>query len=151
MKVLLITSEFPPHLGGVGRSAHRLALGLTRAGHTVRVFTANWEGDPVEERAIYASADGIEVFTFPRGWFKAEGFGAGWPWISLRAREFEPDLVHVYQVRRCGYAGIACARLLGAPVVVSGRGRDVTRGDLAVARGGPVGPRERRRGDRGRE
>lgn len=49
MKILLVTSEFPPGPGGIGNHAYNLSLQLQKHGHTVWISAADREGFPSGE------------------------------------------------------------------------------------------------------
>lgn len=52
MRVGLVSGEYPPAVGGVGDHTARLALELSRAGHSVEVLTSAVLAEPREARAV---------------------------------------------------------------------------------------------------
>jgi glycosyltransferase involved in cell wall biosynthesis len=107
-----------------------LAKGLLRAGHEVRVLAVDRGpgAELLEGCERHERIEEVETFFYPKHWFKWQGFGLGWERILARACEHRPDVVHAYQVVTAGYLGVACARHLGVPAVVSCRGNDITKG-----------------------
>ena len=67
VKVALLSDCYLPRLGGIEVQVHDLAHHLTRAGHTVEVFTAT--GDPAQPRSTHPTADdvGMRVHRFDLG------------------------------------------------------------------------------------
>jgi L-malate glycosyltransferase len=60
-RICFLTPEYPPHEGGVARSAHRLVNGLYRAGFDVVVFTPLW---PTQDLSTFTE-DNIVVHRIP--------------------------------------------------------------------------------------
>lgn len=88
MRLLYVTSKYPPHTGGVETHVEELATGMVDRGHDVTVFSAD-DGPDVETRTV---RDGVTVRRF-------EGFAPGdayhfAPGIVAAVREFDADVVH---------------------------------------------------------
>ncbi len=64
LRVCFSTSEFPPHVGGIARSAHRIVRGLIQADVEVCVFTFPTKRRPVGTPPL--KFDGTTVYTVPQ-------------------------------------------------------------------------------------
>ena len=92
MKILMITSEFPPVVGGVASVVDELSKAMVEQGHEVRVL---------------ATVKGVEEFTLPgRECFQAKVIRARpfYTWtlrgqIKKAVAEWQPDAVHVHGMR----------------------------------------------------
>ena len=68
MKLLLISSEFPPGPGGIGHHAYSLCTALIRKGHEVVVLTVTDFATP-EQVEAFDHAHDFNIIRFPRiGW-----------------------------------------------------------------------------------
>ena len=68
MKLLLISSEFPPGPGGIGHHAYSLTTALIRKGHEVVVLTVTDFASPEQVQSFDAAHD-FSIIRFPRiGW-----------------------------------------------------------------------------------
>lgn len=107
MKVLMLSSEFPPTVGGVGSHVRELSAALLGQGHAVEVVTLAVKGLPK-----LSELDGI-VVRRPR-------LLGGMPfydlhlaaWLRKRVAVGDVDLVHVHGLRAA-----AATRGLGLPCV----------------------------------
>lgn len=107
MKILMLSSEFPPTVGGVGSHVRELSAALLTQGHAVEVVTLAVKGFPE-----LAEIDGI-VVRRPR-------LLPGMPfydlhlasWLRKRVAEGDVDLVHVHGLRAA-----AATKGLGLPCV----------------------------------
>lgn len=63
VRVCFATTEYPPHVGGMARSAKRLVRGLVQDGHEVTVFTLPTEKRPRSTPPV--KEDGAVVYTVP--------------------------------------------------------------------------------------
>ena len=76
MRILIVSQEFPPTVGGAGVVAYQNAIALTRAGHNVSVLT-------VEPK-------GVEVPSYPFDYIAVPRCGRLWViLLSLRIARFE--------------------------------------------------------------
>jgi len=90
MKIVLISGEYPPRIGGVADYTCHLAQALARLGHHVSVLTtANGHS---EGCAMEADGD-VEVYPDVRDW----GF-RGAAAISARVRDLRPDVINFQYV-----------------------------------------------------
>lgn len=121
MRLLLLSTEFPPGPGGIGTHAHQLALGLRERGWEVAVLT----------RQAYAAREEIEAFNReqPMTVEALPGAGvapltavAGYRVVSRRTREWKPDLV-VASGDRVIYLTAWVARRRALPWVAVEHGR----------------------------
>lgn len=115
MKILLVAEVLHPDtVGGAGRVAARLAEGLARREHDVRVVTRATEAAPDSE----AARDGYRIFRFPA---RTLGPIAAWRSTSAGIREaaeralrgFRPDVLHGHQPLATAFA----LRRVAAPLV----------------------------------
>ena len=122
MKILILTSEFPPGPGGIGTHAHQLALNLHRRGHDPHVLTVQ----------SYVAADEAGKFNEASP-FKVEAFSevpfapakAMHRYFRTRARIVgtRPDLV-VATGKRAVWIAAAAVRGFGIPWVAIGHGTE---------------------------
>jgi len=132
MRVLIITSQFPPRLGGVAAATFRLSTALLAVGDKAEVITRN-HGDHTPAgfgQPESTEFKGIRVHRFPDKWFKTPAYGLCIPELIRIANEFCPDVIHAYYAVPSGYLAIACGKRVGVPVVVSCRGDDITKAIL---------------------
>ncbi len=93
MNILLLARSFFPRIGGAEKYIYRLSEQLSKKGHTVTIFTPNYESN----RKIREKTEHVEIYRFPI----AEPFGlkslAG-IWIELfKARVFSiGDIIHCF-------------------------------------------------------
>ncbi len=90
-KILLLTFEFPPFRGGIGRYAAQLALGAHRCGCEIVVVAPDFRQDNTEEDA--------EIFPFQVRRFKGTIYSAGqFPGMVQRIRHLigaaRYDIIH---------------------------------------------------------
>lgn len=128
MKILLVSDNYPPFLGGAHRQTQLLGRELVRRGHTVKVATLWHGGMPSEEED-----EGVTVYRLKqmRTWLpglvrsKAQQYQPPWPdpvttWqLRQVINQFEPDVIHAY-----GWISYSLAvALIGKsiPVLLSGR------------------------------
>jgi L-malate glycosyltransferase len=110
-----MTPEYPPHVGGVGRSARRIAKGLSAAGLDVTVFKPLTRGDVAAD--FPREVDGLTVHAFPPDLF------AGIRAIGREDRRRPFDLFHGFTLM----GAYACLSVVGGgtrPIVASIRGID---------------------------
>jgi glycosyltransferase involved in cell wall biosynthesis len=100
MKVLIVSSYFPPHIGGVEVVAQQQAGGLAAAGHRVTVATTRPDpGLPAEDRT-----DGYRVVRLPASNLLERRTGIPYPIVGpafyrgLRRLVGWCDVVHVHDV-----------------------------------------------------
>jgi glycosyltransferase involved in cell wall biosynthesis/GT2 family glycosyltransferase len=105
MRVLIISDQHPPFIGGANRSVELLSRGLVERGHRVVVATAWQEGLPAVEEAGGVTVHRIRDLTSRMGWISEDPYKHNPPpfpdpeaILELRRliRRLEPDLVHAY-------------------------------------------------------
>lgn len=125
MNILILTEKYPPDAGGLAISTRRLAHGLARAGHIVRVSapseavapgavaSADDDGVPVDRTGVHRRADDTLA-----AWFDHV--------VALHAAQ-PFDLIHALYLTYPAFVAVSAARYLGIPSVVSARGNDLDR------------------------
>ena len=103
MRVLMLTDQYPPLIGGIERHVRNLAAGLAERGHHVAVATSAFEGLPAEEDdgavhvyRLRSTAQRVAGAATPSGRPYAPPFPDPEVVVGLRkvvAREL-PDVVH---------------------------------------------------------
>jgi glycosyltransferase involved in cell wall biosynthesis len=128
LRVMIVTDQYEPMVGGVPTVTRELASGLAERGHAVVVLAPSPArpgaappagGDPVA--AGQATENGVAVDrrgSLPWPWYPGQRLGLLPP---RRARElmerFAPDVVHVHSPLTLGAAARPAARRAGVPVV----------------------------------
>lgn len=103
MRVLFVSGEFPPHVGGVGDYTDRLAGALADQGEAVSVFTGATlpAPDAVNSDAVWAGRPDAVVRRAVRRWTLR-----AWRPLAAAIRAERPDVVHVqYQAAAYGNRG----------------------------------------------
>jgi glycosyltransferase involved in cell wall biosynthesis len=125
-KICLVTSRYPPGIGGVAVSSHRIARYLTSAGHLVHVVATYPEARETP-RVERTDEDGIAVH---RLFFTPERADAQF-FLRHFARELDAsvdfDLFHGFfltMVPACVHAASARPGRAARPVIASARGSD---------------------------
>ena len=132
MKILVLCYEYPPVGGGGGRVAARVAEGLAKRGHELRVVTSGMGHLPRCE-----TINGVEVQR-PRSFRRREDtcsvpemalyLATGFP-ASLRiCRDWKPDVIHAHFVVPTGALAFPLHRLSGIPYVLTAHLGDVPGG-----------------------
>ncbi len=116
MRVMVVTDQYPPMVGGVPAVTRALASGLAGRGHTVAVLAPSPGG-----RGRVDAGERLSVH-YRRS--------AGWPWYEgMRLAcvpgpagrrlmtAFAPDVIHIHSPVTLGLTALAAARRLGIPVV----------------------------------
>lgn len=100
MRILIVSTYFPPHVGGVEVVAEQQAAALAGAGHDVVVATSRWRrDDPVHERR-----DGYRVRRLPASNLIERRLGVPYPVAGpghrriMRALVGWSEAVHVHDV-----------------------------------------------------
>lgn len=132
MRILILTSQYPPRLGGVAAASKRLATGWHDRGAAVEVITRDSSNTvPAEHGKVFSEYQrGITVHYFPDKWFKRQGYGLAVPYIQSISAKFKPDVVHANYVLPSGYLGRVAAHASSAKLISCARGDDVTKGIL---------------------
>jgi glycosyltransferase involved in cell wall biosynthesis len=116
MRIMVVTDQYAPMVGGVPNVTRMLSLGLAQRGHTVALLAPSpgWRG---------ILDAGEKVIVLRRG-------SVPWPWYQgMRlacvpgpagrrlVAAFAPDVVHIHSPVTLGVTARAAARKLGIPVV----------------------------------
>lgn len=110
MRIAFFTDTFPPQTNGVANTVYRFAQALSRAGHTVRVYTISANAD--------LPSDGFEVVRLPSlPALVYPGERVGIPGFTLKSvREFAPDIIHSHTPFGVGLEAARVARILNVPL-----------------------------------
>ncbi|SFR41366.1 glycosyltransferase family 4 protein [Halogeometricum limi] len=103
MRVLYVTSKYPPHTGGVETHVEELAAGMVERGHDVTVFSAD-DGPDVETTCV---RDGVSVRRFD-AFAPGDAYHAA-PGIFTAVRAFDADVVHGHNYHSLPLAFAAAA------------------------------------------
>ena len=116
MRVLIVTPQFLPVLGGAERQAHALGRMLFARGHQVAVLTRRMNGLPVAE-----VMDGVSVVRAIRPVEIGPLYGLTYilnvAWFLLRHRH-DWDVVHITHMYLDVFAAVLTRRLHDLPIVV---------------------------------
>ncbi len=127
MKICLLSDTYPPDVGGVAVSAHRLALGLARTGHVVHVCVRDTSLPPGRVQRDTGRDDGLTVHRLGPHKHPRDTL-TDWSELAIRLGRPEGiDLYHGFFLAYAGFVAAYTARLLGARSVVSARGNDLDR------------------------
>lgn len=113
MRIVMLTSNYRPFVGGVPVSIERLADGLRERGHTVFVFAPECGGT--------READDIYTYRFrtvrplQRGGFRFSQLFD--PSVERVFRDLGADLIHVHDPFLVGHMALSLGRRYGVPVV----------------------------------
>lgn len=116
LRIMLVSDQYPPMVGGVPTVVSQLAAGLTARGHEVAVLapSGGWRGGT-------GSTGGAQV-----------GYAGSVPWplcpglriaaaspatVRRQVAAFGPDVVHAHSPLSLGRAALAAAQRLAIPVV----------------------------------
>jgi D-inositol-3-phosphate glycosyltransferase len=122
VRVLLISANFRPHVGGIERFSETLATGLAERGHRVEVICCRYSGAPRGERV-----DGIQVTRIPAAYVLDRHLNVPYPlpspiaaFLSIRRALAKAEVVHVQDVLYAtSFPSLALARLGGTPSVLT--------------------------------
>jgi len=132
MRILTLNYEHPPLGGGGGRLAAKVAAGLVRRGHSVRIVTGGMPHLPRE-----TIEDGVEVrrlrsFRRREDTCSVPEMGA---WVAraipaaiAEARRWKPDVLHAHFAVPTGAVAWAVRRATGIPYVLTAHLGDVPGG-----------------------
>lgn len=125
MRILMLSDRFPPDIGGLARSAARIARSMADLGHEVHVLAFTRQLPPGKLQTREAGA----LIAHRLGQFAAADTSlqmAGHVLDHLHATT-PIDLVWGHYLHPAGFAAVLFARGKRLPVVVSARGNDVDR------------------------
>jgi len=120
VNICLFLPSFLPEVGGLEKSADKLALTLSSLDHKVLVFTQR----PRKVLGVMERPYPIIYYKRPRSttWFP---FAVCYALEQLH-REFDFDLICAYQAYLPGYIAVRFGRKHNIPVVISSRGGDIS-------------------------
>jgi len=158
LRVLIVTDQYEPMVGGVPTVTRELARGLAERGHTVELLAPSSTGRSATAGARGASGRGAGAAPGGRLTVARRG-SVRWPWyedqrLGLLSRAsageliggFAPDVVHVHSPLTLGAAARSAARRRRVPVVYTNHYLPANvhptadRADRAVARRRPAAP-----------
>jgi glycosyltransferase involved in cell wall biosynthesis len=140
VSVAVVSTYYPPELGGAEAAAERLATFLVRRGHPVLVVTKRTSLD----HAVEETLAGVHVVrTRPVGERRASGKWLALPWILRavlrRRREFQ--VICCVDYRGVGLAALLAGRLAGVPVLLQAQTEGVLSGARLIEWIRPLGVR----------
>jgi glycosyltransferase involved in cell wall biosynthesis len=120
MRILIVTDQYAPMVGGVPNVTRTLALGLVRRGHTVAMMTPRPGGSQLVASG-QANDHGVAMSycrSVPWPWYDGMRLGCLSP-AGARGlvRAFGPDVTHVHSPMTLGGIVTLVARRLAIPVV----------------------------------
>ena len=130
MRICIITFEYPPIAGGVGRATLRIAKNLVDQNLEIHVIAP---GENKLDKGIGAIKSECEDGVYVYRTFKSLGSYWGDPkelqavgdYITLLHNETPFDLIHAIFLIPCGQIAAIVAREIGIPFVASIRGSDI--------------------------
>lgn len=138
MRILIVTPEFAPKVGGMGRSAQRLGKAFAAAGHATMILTYDRSHDLLiapYTKTEYLSEPNVTVLRV--GPIAAKQTGVDMSIKATLKRQFVaqslssirngelPDIVLSLGLIDAGFVGLCIAQSVECPHVVSARGTDV--------------------------
>ena len=135
LRTCLVTSQYPPQLGGVGHSAARVARLLAESGLEVHVVAFQKHAEPLPfDEAIVTSREGdivvhrVKVFHAP-GMLEAEALTRSnremFQALDQLTRSHRYSVLHGFFLYPAAYIAGIVGRMHGARVIASIRGNDV--------------------------
>lgn len=116
LRIMLVSDQYPPMVGGVPTVVSQLAAGLAARGHEVAVLapSAGWRGGTGNAGSAQVSYTGSAPWPLYPGLRVAV---ARPPAIRQQLAAFRPDVVHAHSPLTLGRAALAAARQLDIPLV----------------------------------
>lgn len=133
--VCIATVEYPPTIGGVGVSAHRIAVSLAKLGYSIHVAVLEWDNNERPGRTL-----GLDITSEIEGGVTVHRVRVPSRTSRYKERDMEADFYvalrelhrrHTFQLFHCFYVrspALACALLAvehDIPYVCSARGNDL--------------------------
>jgi D-inositol-3-phosphate glycosyltransferase len=119
-KIIIVSSFFPPHLGGLELVAYHQAKRLAEIGHDVTVITSK-----VDKNELSSSSDAFKLIRV-RAWNGFEKFGSPFPVFSPRLIYIliknirKADIVHIHDAfYMSSFLAAICAFVLRKPIVLT--------------------------------
>jgi glycosyltransferase involved in cell wall biosynthesis len=116
MRIMVVTDQYAPMVGGVPSVTRALALGLARRGHRVALLVPSpgWRGTLDAEEEVSVLRRGSVPWPWYQGMRLALVPGAAGRRLITA---FAPDVIHIHSPVTLGAGARAAARRLGIPVV----------------------------------
>jgi glycosyltransferase involved in cell wall biosynthesis len=138
MRILIATPEFPPKVGGMGRSAYRIGRAFVDAGHATTILTYDRSVDTqVTPYTKIECSNDNDLRVLRVGPIAAKRTGVVPQVKATLKRQFVaqslrtiqecplPEIVFSLGLIDAGFVGLCISQTLGCPHVVSARGADV--------------------------
>lgn len=110
LRVVMMTNNYLPFIGGVPISVERLKRGLEAHGHSVLLVCPSYGMDTPDSTILR-----VPVLFSTRGWIRIAN-----PFLTQTRRKveaFDPDIIHVHHPFWLGTLGRIMARRLNIPVI----------------------------------
>ena len=116
LRIMLVSDQYPPMVGGVPTVASQLASGLAARGHEVTVLapSGGWRGGTGSTGAAQVTYTGSAPWPLYPGLRVAAARPAT---VRRQVAAFGPDVVHAHSPLTLGRAALAAARQLSIPFV----------------------------------
>ena len=116
MRIMVVTDQYAPMVGGVPTVTRALSCGLARRGHQVRLLAPSPGLRGASEAAEWVSL--CYRGSLPWPWYPGMRL-ACLPGVAARRliAAFAPEIIHIHSPVLLGLAARAAARQLGIPVV----------------------------------
>jgi D-inositol-3-phosphate glycosyltransferase len=122
VRVLLVSANFRPHVGGIERFTENLAVGLVQRGHEVHVVCCRYDSAPMREEV-----DGIQIERVRSAYVLDRRLNVPYPvaepvhlFATLRTRVAASDVVHVQDaIYATSFPALAVARRRRVPSVLT--------------------------------
>lgn len=139
-KVCLTTLEFPPDVGGVGESVHRIAQMLIQLGYDVHVAVFRAIFRTEREKALAGEYQRSQCYTTEQSGItvhrlypairstvaKEQDYLSDlYDQLSILHRQYQFDLFHAFFINEMGFLTTLLAKENGIPVINSVRGADL--------------------------
>ncbi|MBN2547290.1 MAG: glycosyltransferase family 4 protein [Spirochaetes bacterium] len=117
IKICFLTLEYPPDIGGVSKSAYKVANYLKKSGYDIDILKSSSEVKTFEECLNFDINNGIKVYKYPKNFFYAEKV------IELIHIKNNYDIFHGFFL----YSSFPCLKIIKEykiPFITSIRGID---------------------------
>ncbi len=118
MRIMIVTDQYPPMVGGVPKVTHGLATGLARRGHLVAVVAPGYETHNVHRLEEQVHLYRFTSFAWPT---YEEQRVALLPFLPLRRllKQFDPAIIHIHSPVVLGNIAHILAGGLRKPVIAT--------------------------------
>ena len=118
MRIMIVTDQYPPMIGGVPKVTHRLATDLTRRGYCVAVVAPSYE-----TCNIHRIEEQVHIYRFSSfAWPTYEEQRIPFlPFLSFRRllKQVDPDIIHIHSPVVLGNIAQILAGELHKPVIAT--------------------------------